>query len=173
MRWLCLIFYYSLLRYFPSNSFFVRPIAIISAKLRYYCCKHIFKHCGKDVGIERLASFGSGKNLIIGDRSNLGINCKVPSDIIIGNDVMMGPNFRCFTSNHKFERTDIPMNKQGTTPHEQLQIGSDVWIGYDVLLLPGGYIADGCVVAARSIVTKRLPEYSVVGGVSKVLSIRR
>lgn len=157
----------------PSNSFFIKPIAMVSTKLRYWCCKCIFKHCGKNVGIERLASFGSGKNLIIGDRSNLGINCKVPSDIIIGDDVMMGPNFRCFTSNHKYERVDIPMNRQGTTPHEQLQIGSDVWIGCDVLLLPGGHIADGCVIAARSIITKQLPPYSVVGYASKILKMRK
>lgn len=164
MRFICLILYYTLLRYLPSNSFFISPIGKVSAKLRYICCKHIFKYCGKNVGIERLASFGTGKALVIGDRSNLGINCKVPSDIIIGCDVMMGPNFRCFTSNHKYDRIDIPMNQQGTTCHKQLQIGNDVWIGCDVLLLPDGYIADGCVIAARSIITKRQPEYSVIGG---------
>ena len=71
-------------RFFPSNSFFIPFIGKTSALLRRWCCKHIFLHCGKHVGIERLASFGSGKNLVIGDRSNLGINCKVPSDIIIG-----------------------------------------------------------------------------------------
>lgn len=129
MRWLCLIIYYALLRYFPSNSFYIKPIGKASARMRYYCCKHIFKYCGENVGIERLASFGSGRNLVIGDRSNLGINCRVPSDIIIGDDVMMGPNFTCFTSNHKYDCIDIPMNQQGTTPHCQLQIGSDVWIG--------------------------------------------
>ena len=56
----------------------------------------------------------------------------MPSDIIIGNDVMMGSNFTCYTTNHKFDRLDIPMNKQGTTPRAKLEIGSDVRIGCDV-----------------------------------------
>lgn len=164
IRLICLFLYYGLFRYFPSNSFFISPIGNLSRFLRYHCCKHIFKECGKDVGVERLASFGSGKDLIIGSRSNLGLNCKVPSDIIIGDDVMMGPNFTCYTSNHRYDRIDVPMNRQGTTPRAKLEIGNDVWIGCDVLLMPGGYIPNGAVVAARSVVTKRFPDFSVLGG---------
>lgn len=173
MRYFYLILYYFILRYLPSNSFVIKPIGRLCGRLRYWCCKNLFKHCGKGVGIERMASFGTGKDLIIGDRSNLGINSKVPSDICIGEDVMMGPNFCCYISNHKCDRTDIPMNQQGITPHVRLEIGNDVWIGCDVLLLPGGYIADGCVVAARSVITKRFSAFSVIGGVpAKVLRSR-
>lgn len=165
MRYIFLILYYVFLRYLPANSCFIRPIGNLCKRLRYLCCKCIFKHCGKQVGIERLASFGSGKNLVIGDRSNLGINCKVPNDIVLGDDVMMGPNFCCFTTNHCIDRTDIPMNKQGTTPRFKFKIGNDVWIGCDVLMLPGGEISDGCVIAARSVVTRCIPEYSIGGGI--------
>ena len=140
----------------PSNSCPILFIGKISSKLRYVCAKNIFKKCGKGVGVERLASFGSGK------------------DIEIGDDVMMGPNFTCYTSNHKFDRIDIPMNKQGTTPRTKLEIGSDVWIGCDVLLMPGGYIPNGSVVAARSVVTKRFTDYCVLGGVpAKVIKFRK
>lgn len=174
MRYLFLLLYYSFFRFLPSNSFFIPFIGKTSALLRRWCCKHIFLHCGEHVGIERLASFGSGKNLVIGDRSNLGINCKVPSDIIIGDDVMMGPNFCCHTTNHKIDRIDIPMNRQGITERAQLRIGSDVWIGQDVLMLPGGEISNGCVIAARSVVTHCIPEYSVGGGIPcKVIKKRK
>ena len=101
--------YYLIFRYLPANSFIIRPIGKLCGKLRYLCCRHIFQYCGKDVGIERLAFFGSGKDLVVGDRSNLGINCRVPSDIIIGNDVMMGPNFTCYTSNHN---TSVNFNRK-------------------------------------------------------------
>ena len=121
-----------------------------------------------------MASFGSGKDLEIGDRGNLGINCKVPSDIKIGNDVMMGPNFRCFVQNHNTDRTDIPMNRQGLSPRAKFEIGNDVWIGCDVLLLPGGNISDGCVIAARSVVTRCIPAFSIAGGVpAKVIKNRK
>ena len=164
MRYIFLIIYYSLLRFLPANSCMIKPIGKISGKLRYHCCKHIFKKCGKGVGIERLATFGSGKDIVIGDRSNLGINCNVPSDIELGNDVMMGPNFCCYTSNHNYGRTDIPMNQQGETPRVKLKIGNDVWIGCDVLMLPGGEIPDGSIIAARSVVTHSFPAYCIVGG---------
>ena len=174
MSTLFLLLYYTIFRFLPANSFIIKPIGKLCGKLRYLCCRHIFKFCGKDVGIERLAFFGSGKDLVIGDRSNLGINCRVPSDIIIGNDVMMGPNFTCYTSNHIYDRIDIPMNKQGTTPHFQLKIGTDVWIGCDVLMLPGGEISDGCVVAARSVITNRLQPFSIWGGVpAKMIKSRK
>lgn len=43
-------------------------------------------------------------------------------------------------------------------------IGSDVWIGYDSLIMPGVKIGDGAVIASRSVVTKNVPAYAVAGG---------
>ncbi len=43
-------------------------------------------------------------------------------------------------------------------------IGNDVWLGYDVLVMPGVKIGDGAIVAARSVVVSEVPAYSVVGG---------
>lgn len=44
-------------------------------------------------------------------------------------------------------------------------LGSDVWIGSHVLLMPGVSIGDGAIVAAGSVVTKDVEPYSIVGGV--------
>lgn len=43
-------------------------------------------------------------------------------------------------------------------------IGHDVWIGYEALILSGVTIGSGAVVAARSVVTKDVPPYAIVGG---------
>jgi acetyltransferase-like isoleucine patch superfamily enzyme len=43
-------------------------------------------------------------------------------------------------------------------------IGSDVWIGYDAMILSGVQIGDGAVVAARSVVTKDVEPFAIVGG---------
>ncbi len=43
-------------------------------------------------------------------------------------------------------------------------IGNDVWIGYGAFILSGVTIGDGAVIAARSIVTKDVPPYSIVAG---------
>lgn len=43
-------------------------------------------------------------------------------------------------------------------------IGNDAWIGQGVTILSGVNIGDGAVVAARSVVTKDVPAYSIVAG---------
>lgn len=44
-------------------------------------------------------------------------------------------------------------------------IGNDVWIGYEAVVLAGVTIGDGAIVAARAVVTKDVPPYTIVGGV--------
>ena len=44
-------------------------------------------------------------------------------------------------------------------------IGNDVWIGYEAVILSGVRIGDGAIVGARSVVTKDIPPYTIVGGV--------
>jgi virginiamycin A acetyltransferase len=43
-------------------------------------------------------------------------------------------------------------------------IGNDVWIGYEAVIMPGVKIGDGAIVAAKAVVTKEVPPYSIVGG---------
>lgn len=51
-------------------------------------------------------------------------------------------------------------------------IGNDVWIGYDAVVLAGVTVGDGAIIAARAVVTKDVPPYTIVGGVP-ARSIRR
>lgn len=44
-------------------------------------------------------------------------------------------------------------------------IGSDVWIGYEAVILSGVTVGDGAVIGARAVVTKDVPPYTIVGGV--------
>ena len=44
-------------------------------------------------------------------------------------------------------------------------VGSDVWIGYEAVILSGVTIGDGAIVGARAVVTKDVPPYTIVGGV--------
>ena len=158
----CLALYYGFARYLPVSYF---PVIGSTCKwIRYQLCRRIFKKCGRNVNIERLAFFGGGRFLEVGDNSGLGINCFVPSNTIIGNDVMMGPNCHILPSNHAFDRTDIPMWKQGHTELKQTIIEDDVWIGRDVLMTPGRLIKRGSIVAGGCVLCKDFPEYSIIGG---------
>lgn len=43
-------------------------------------------------------------------------------------------------------------------------IGNDVWIGYEAIIMAGVHIGDGAIIAARAVVTKDVPPYTIVGG---------
>ena len=43
-------------------------------------------------------------------------------------------------------------------------VGHDVWIGYGATIMPGVTIGDGAIIATKSVVTKDVPPYSIVGG---------
>ncbi|MFO1405034.1 MAG: CatB-related O-acetyltransferase [Azonexus sp.] len=54
-----------------------------------------------------------------------------------------------------------------------VEIGNDVWVGRDALILAGVNIGDGAVIAARSVVTSDVPPYAIVGGTpAKVIRYR-
>ena len=44
-------------------------------------------------------------------------------------------------------------------------IGNDVWIGYEAIIMAGVRIGDGAIIAARAVVTKDVPPYTIVGGI--------
>ncbi|PIS01283.1 MAG: hypothetical protein COT84_03185 [Chlamydiae bacterium CG10_big_fil_rev_8_21_14_0_10_35_9] len=43
-------------------------------------------------------------------------------------------------------------------------VGNDIWFGHESLIMPGVNIGDGAIIAARSVVTKNVPPYTIVGG---------
>lgn len=63
-----------------------------------------------------------------------------------------------YKENAKFENSNIRDNKP-------IIIGNDVWIGANVVILPGVKVGDGAIVAAGAVVTKDVAEYAIVGGV--------
>lgn len=167
-----LVLYYGLLKHLPSSS------SMFGGKFwrrcRFYCCRGVFKKCGKNVNIEHGAVFGSGVNIEIGDNSGIGINCVIPGDTIIGSNVMMGPNCYIFSTNHAFDRLDVPMIQQGNTERKITIIEDDVWIGRNVIFTPGRIVKKGTIIGAGCVLCKNFPEYSVIGGnPSKLIKSRK
>lgn len=159
---LFLIIYKLFLVWMPSST--TPLVGSVFRKLRFLCCKKIFLQCGKNVNIERGADFGSGFRLRIGDNSGIGVNCTVPGNIVIGKNVMMGPECYILSTNHSFERVDLPMIQQGNTIQLDTIIEDDVWIGRQVIFTPGRIVKKGSIIAAGCVLSKNFPEYSIIGG---------
>lgn len=141
-----------------SNS----KINMFSKQIRGLCGLLILDRCGKKVNIEKGATFSN--RVVIGNKSGIGIRAFIQGKTIIGDNVMMGPDCLIYTSNHAFDKLDIPMNQQGHEDEKKVIIGNDVWIGGRVIILPGVNIGDGVVIGAGSVVTKNIPNYAVIGG---------
>ena len=131
-------------------------------RIRAFCAKLIIRHCGTNVNIQRRAIFSD--NLSIGDNSGIGANSKIQPGVVIGDNVMMGQECLFYTSNHRFDSTEIPMNRQGYDRLQPIIIGNDVWIGARVIILPGVHVGDGAVIGAGSVVTHDVDPYAVVAG---------
>ena len=157
-----LFLYYAIGRWLPNS---MTPLLGKPSKLfRGYLCRHIFEYCGQNVNIERNVVFGSGFRIKIGTNSGIGINCVVCSDIEIGDNVLMGPNCFVLTFNHSFRDKTRTIKSQGYQPRKKTIIGNDVWIGRESLFTPGRTVADGTVIAARTVVCKDFEPYSIIGG---------
>jgi acetyltransferase-like isoleucine patch superfamily enzyme len=51
------------------------------------------------------------------------------------------------------------------TPFEAIDIGHDVWIGQNAMIMDGVKVETGAIIAAGAVVTKDVPAYAIVGGV--------
>ena len=143
----------------PTSFFWIN---IGQKQIRAFCGKWILAKCGKRVNIEKGAEFSSSVELA--DDSGIGIRAQISGKVIIGKNVMMGPDVCIYARNHAFARTDIPMNAQGFDIEKPVVIEDDVWIGAKAIILPGVHIGTGAIIGAGAVVTKNVPNYAVVGG---------
>lgn len=170
MRKILVMLYYGFARYLPYQPL---PGYRLGNKLRNYIAKKIFKETGKNITIKHGAYFGDGKNIVMGDYSQLGINCKVENDLVMGDYVLMGPEVVIYSSSHEYKNVDVPIMLQGTKEIKPVQIGNDVWIGLRSVIMPGVKIGNHVIIGAGSVVTKDIPDYAIVGGVpAKIIKYR-
>lgn len=152
-----LMLYKTIGQFLPSSS---SPIKI-GKHFRRFCGSLILLKHGKKINIERKANFSI--RCEIGNNSSIGQNAFI-GKTIIGENVMMGPDVKIYTINHSHSRIDVPMTSQGVDEEKPVIIEDDVWIGANVIILPGVVIGRGCIIGAGSVVTKSTPPYTICCG---------
>jgi acetyltransferase-like isoleucine patch superfamily enzyme len=81
----------------------------------------------------------------------------------IGNYVRIAAHTVIIPANHKYQDKNQLIHEQGIS-HIGVTVGDDVWIASNCTVLDGVNIGKGCVVGAGSVVTRSIPEYTVVAG---------
>ncbi len=113
---------------------------------------------------------------VMGPRAQIATGCFIaagPGGLVLGDDVLIGPNCTISTSNYRFDRLEAPLPEQGTIS-KGIRIGHRVWIGANSVVLDGADIGDNVIVSAGSVVSGRVqPNSIVLGNPAKVIFTRR
>ncbi|WP_162062797.1 sugar O-acetyltransferase [Vibrio taketomensis] len=131
--------------------------------------RRFFRSVGKECYVEPPLHANWGRNTSVGDYFYANFNLTLVDDtyITIGSHVMIGPNVTLSTAGHPVEPDRRRKVAQFNIP---ITIGDNVWIGANVVVLPGVSIGENSVVGAGSIVTKDIPPNVVaVGNPCRVL----
>lgn len=97
----------------------------------------------------------------------------VRGDVRAGDATRIGAHVSVLGFNHGFDDLGTPVFRQPLTS-KGIRLGSDTWIGSHAVVLDGVTVGSHVVVAAGSVVTRDVPDWSVVAGnPARVLRDRR
>lgn len=149
-----------------EGPLYVHGGAIYGSKLKFGAFCSI---AGARMGNVTMGRYCSvGENVAIGQHEH-------PTDWLTTSRISHVPtmhNWRGILARSVPERADF-CGTPFSSSNPETVIGNDVWIGYGAFVRAGVKIGDGAIVAARSVVTKDVPAYSIVAGVpAKVIRMR-
>lgn len=107
--------------------------------------------CDYGYNIEVGENFYANHNLVI-------LDC---ATVKFGDNVFIGPNCSFYTAGHPLE---AKQRNEGLEYAHPITIGNNVWLGGNVVVLPGVSIGNNTVIGAGSVVTKDIPENVVAVG---------
>ena len=110
----------------------------------------------------------------IGRKSVIGQECTISAyqRVKIGEQCVIADRAMFIDFDHGVVEVERPIRLQGIYKRD-VEVGSNVWIGYGACILRGVRVGDNSVVGTNSVVTKDVPANAVVGGVpARVLRMR-
>ena len=110
--------------------------------------------------------------LHIGKNSQINPGTAIYGKVFIGNFVMIAPNCMLAGGNHNFKNVYKPMIFQGSN-EKGIIIQDDVWVGANSTILDGVTIGKGSIIGANTLVSKSIPNNSiVVGNPARIIKYR-
>lgn len=100
--------------------------------------------------------------VIIGNNVFINRDAYIRPNTVIGDNVRVGPFVRLITDTHDIGPSSRRAGKRRFDP---IFVGAGTWIGAAVTVIGGVTIGRGCIIAAGAIVTRDVPDNTMVGGV--------
>lgn len=118
---------------------------------------------GENFWIEPSFFCDYGYQIEVGEDFYMNHNCVIldAAKVHFGAHVFIAPNCAFYTAEHPLNKEE---RNQGLEYARPIFVGNDVWIGGNVVVLPGVTIGDNCVIGAGSVVTKDIPANSIAYG---------
>ncbi|HEP1839287.1 TPA: acetyltransferase [Streptococcus suis] len=129
--------------------------------------------CRFDLKGDNMIRLTFGENCEIGDNVHIVAHEKVS----IGNNVLLASKIFISDTSHgeysgeRQDQPDVPPNQRSLRT-KPVTIEDNVWLGENVVVLPGAKIGKGSIIGANSVVNHIIPDYSIaVGSPARVIKM--
>lgn len=134
--------------------------------VRFVALRSTTKACGDLVDIRSNTYVFAPESLSIGSRVSIHPLCYIDAagGVTIGSDVSIAHNCTILSTTHTWAQKHVAIRDQ-PLESRPTAIGSNVWFGAGVRVMPGVQIGDNVIVGAGSVVTHDVPAGHIVAGV--------
>lgn len=128
-----------------------------------YLLTQVLGQVGEDVDIRPPLRVDYGHNITIGNGSwvNYGLTVLDVAPVVIGADVLIGPNCSLYTAIHPTEPGPRRAKWESCAP---ITIEDNVWLGGSVVVCPGVTIGENSIIGAGAVVTRYIPANCIAVG---------
>lgn len=130
-------------------NFIVQRIFRVNARCNYqvnFTSRVVGKKLTANPDVTTLMSFATSPGFYI----------QSVNEVVLGKNFLFGPGVRIISANHSKDQ------KRNGIAADRIEIGDNVWLGANVIVLPGVKIANGVTVGAGTVVTKSLMDVNGV-----------
>lgn len=118
---------------------------------------------GSGVRIAPGANVRLAEGCVLGDNTYVGLFSYVNGAVQIDEDVTLGPHCSITSNNHLFNPTS--QSFKGTNENKPIHIRRGSWVAAGCTITAGATIGECVLVCAGAVVTKDVPDYSIVAGI--------
>ncbi len=136
---------------------------------------------GAEVRFGRFVWIGDGSKIRchegvveIGEKTVMGQECTISAyrRVRIGEQCVIADRAMFIDFDHGVVEVDRPIRRQGIYMRD-VEVGSNVWIGYGACILRGVRVGDNAIVGTNAVVTKDVPANAVIAGIpARVIRMR-